>query len=343
MKAFVVAEPHKFSVTDVDIPEIKNDEILLRVGACGLCHSDLDLLGGTEVNDSTTYPAILGHEFSGEIVQVGKAVQRFKKNDNVVVEPMLCCRTCSNCRKGWVMHCRAGYDQLGITKPGGVAEYVAVPEGCLYKLPPHIDLERAALIEPASCSAHGVLKAEIKPGDSVVIIGAGSIGLLALEIARLFSPYKLIAIDIFEEKLDVARKLGATDVINARAENVTEQIMKITNGLGADAVIDSSGSVEAIQESFSYIGTKAQIVVIGIPPKRRFEIDFLSMIDNDSVFRAVNGYTTEIWVWVMDLFDKGFIDSNTIITNKVPLAEAEAGFKMFRERERGVIKVMIIP
>jgi len=343
MKAFTITEPQKCCVADVDVPEVKDDEVLLRVGACGICHSDLDLLKGTEVSDATRYPAIPGHEFTGEIVQVGSKVQRYRKNDKVVVEPMVCCRTCSSCRKGWIMHCRAGYDQLGITKPGGMAEYVAVPEGCLYKLPSRIDLVKAALIEPASCAAHGVLKAEITPGDSVVIIGAGGIGLLALEIARFFSPGKLIAIDLVEEKLDIARKLGATDVINARTESVREQIMKITNGLGAGAVIDSSGSVEAIQESFSYIGTKAKTVVIGIPPQRRFEINFLAMIDNDSVFRAVNGYTTDVWVWVMELFGKEFIDSNTIITNKVPLAEAETGFKMFKERQHGVVKVIIIP
>jgi 2-desacetyl-2-hydroxyethyl bacteriochlorophyllide A dehydrogenase len=343
MKAFTVTEPHKYCLADVDIPKVKDDEVLLRVGACGICHSDLDLLGGTEVSDATTYPLIPGHEFTGEIVQVGSAVQRYRKNDKVVIEPMVCCRTCSSCRRGWIMHCRAGYAQLGITKPGGMAEYVAVPEGCLYKLPPHIDLVKAALIEPASCSAHGVLKAEITPGDSVVIIGVGSIGLLALEIAQLFSPSKLIAIDIAEDKLDIARRLGATDVINARTESAPEQIMKITNGLGADAVIDSSGSVEAIQQSFSYIGTKAKTVVIGIPPQRRFEVDFLAMINNDSVFRAVNGYTTDVWVWVIELFGKEFIDSNTIITNKVPLAEVETGFKMFKERQHGVVKVIIIP
>jgi 2-desacetyl-2-hydroxyethyl bacteriochlorophyllide A dehydrogenase len=342
MKAFTITEPQKYGLADVDIPEVKKDEVLLRVGASGICHSDLDLLKGTEVSDATTYPAIPGHEFAGEIVQVGSAVQRYRKNDKVVVEPMVCCRTCPSCRRGWIMHCHAGYDQLGITKPGGMAEYVAVPEGCLYKLPPQIDLVIAALIEPASCAAHGVLKAEITPGDSVVIIGAGSIGLLALEIARLFSPGKLIAIDIAEEKLDIARKLGATDVINTCSESAPEQIMKITNGLGADAVIDSSGSVKAIQESFSYIGIKAKTVVIGIPPQRRFEIDFLSMINNDSVFRAVNGYTTDVWVWVMELFCKGYISSNTIITNKVPLAEVDTGYKMLQERQRGVVKVMII-
>ena len=343
MKAFLVTEPHKFGLIEVAIPSVNSDQVLVRVGACGICGSDIDILEGFRPMEVTAYPVILGHEFSGEVAEVGAEVRGLKAGDKVAIDTVVRCETCRNCRKGWTCHCLNEFHQLGCTIPGGMAEFVAVPQRLVYKLPDGMDLSVAALAEPASCAAHGVSKAEIKPGDSVVVVGAGPIGALALQVARLFSPSRLILVEIEESKLALGKKLGATHTINAKKDDVTQGVMEITDGLGADAIIECTGFVEPIQKSFSYIGTKGRTVVIGVPQERKFEIDFLAMLLRDSVFRPSNGYTTQIWLWVLDLLSSGAIDTKTIITHRLALNDVDRAFKILRERREGAIKVMTSP
>jgi len=343
MKAFLVEKPHHYQLQDVPIPAVGADELLLRVGACGICGSDLDLLEGTRPMEVTAYPVILGHEFSGQVEEVGSGVRGFKKGDRVAVDTIMRCESCQNCRLGWGSHCLNGFDQLGCTKAGGMAEYVAVPQRLAFKLPEDVSLVEAALAEPASCAAHGVSKAEIRPGESVVIVGAGPIGALALQVARLFSPAKLILVEIDDFKLEVGKRLGATHTINARKDDVASRVMEITEGLGANAVIECTGAVEPIQRSFSYIATKGRIVVIGVPPVAKFEIDFLTMLLRDSVFRASNGYTTQIWMWVLNLIRQHVFDVETLVTHRFPLGSIEEGFRLLETRSENAIKVMASP
>lgn len=340
MKALLVEKPHQYGLVDIPIPAVGADELLLRVAACGICGSDLDLLEGTRPMQVTAYPVILGHEFSGQVEEVGSAVKGYKRGDRVAVDTIVRCESCRNCRLGWGSHCLNGFHQLGCTKAGGMAEYVAVPQRLAFKLPDDVDLAEAALAEPASCAAHGVSKAEIRPGDSVVIIGAGPIGALALQVARLFSPANLILVEIDDFKLEVGKKLGATHTVNARTEDVTSRVMEITEGLGADAVIECTGTVEPIQRSFSYIATKGRTVVIGVPPVAKFEIDFLTMLLRDSLFRPSNGYTTQIWMWVLHLIRQHVFDAKTIITHRFPLASIAKGFHVLETRSENAIKVL---
>jgi L-iditol 2-dehydrogenase len=221
-----------------------------------------------------------------------------------------------------------------------MAEFVAVPQRLVYKLPEEMDLSEASLAEPASCAAHGVSKAEIKPGDSLVIVGDGPIGALTLQIARLFSPAHLICVEVDDYRLEKARKLGATHIIHAAKQNVTDQVLDITGGLGADAIIECTGNAACVQETFSYIGTKGRIVVIGVPPQRKLEIDLLKMHLKDAVFRSSNGYTTEIWLWVLQLLCSRRIDAETIITHRLPLSKVEHAVALLRDRTEGAIKVL---
>ena len=305
MKAFLVTEPHKFRLADVAMPSGSRDHVIVRVGACGICGSDLDIMEGSRPMEVTAYPVILGHEFSGEVVEVGDGVEGLKIGDKVAIDTVVRCDSCRNCRMGWTCHCLREFHQLGCTVPGGMAEYVAVPQRLVYKLPTEMDFADAALAELASCAAHGVTKAEIKPGDSVVVVGAGTIGALALQFARLYSPSRLIVVEIDDHKLTLAKRFGATHFVNTKTQDVTKEVMEITHGLGADAIIECTGSVEPIQKSFSYIGTKGRTVVIGVPPQRKFEIDFVTMLLRDSVFRPSNGYTTPICVLVQPEMERG--------------------------------------
>src|SRR5579872_2104438 len=167
MKAFVVSAPHKFELADIPAPLPEKDQVLVRVGACGICGSDIDIIEGTRPMEVTAYPVVLGHEFSGEVVAHGKDVHTLRLNQKVAIDTIVRCQTCANCALGWGCHCQNGFNQLGCTLPGGMAEYVAIPQHLVYPMPDDLDLAHVALAEPASCAAHGVSKAEIRPGDSV--------------------------------------------------------------------------------------------------------------------------------------------------------------------------------
>jgi 2-desacetyl-2-hydroxyethyl bacteriochlorophyllide A dehydrogenase len=309
----------------------------------GICGSDIDIIEGTRPMEVTAYPVVLGHEFSGEIVELGRDVRGLRPNQKVAVDTIVRCQTCAHCALGWGCHCQKGFNQLGCTMPGGMAEYVAVPQRLLYPLPDHVDLADAALAEPASCAAHGVSKAEIRPGDSVAVVGAGAVGALALQIARLFSPAHLISVEIDPRKAELAGKLGATHIVDGLSEDVTEQIMEITNGRGVQAVIECTGSLSPIQQSFSYVATKGKIVVIGVPPQAKFEIDYLTLLLKDATFRPSNGYTTSIWLWVLQLLTTGAIDAPTIITHRLGLSSIEQGFEILKQPNEPTLKVMASP
>jgi L-iditol 2-dehydrogenase len=326
MNAFVVHAPHEFELTDIEEPCPASDEVLVRVGACGICGSDVDIIEGT-----------------GEVVELGREVRGMRLGQKVAVDTIVRCQTCPHCALGWGCHCQNGFNQLGCTMPGGMAEYVAVPQRLLYALPDHVDLADAALAEPASCAAHGVSKAEIRPGDSVVVVGVGPIGALALQVARLFSPAHLISVEIDPRKAELARKLGATHTVDALNEDVTTRVMEITHGLGAQAVIECTGSLAPIQQSFRYVATKGKIVVVGVPPQTKFEIDYLNLLLKDSAFRASNGYTTAIWLWVLQLLASGAIDARTIITHRLGLSGIERGFEILKKRDEPAVKVMTSP
>jgi 2-desacetyl-2-hydroxyethyl bacteriochlorophyllide A dehydrogenase len=343
MKAMLVREPNRYELSDVPVPRIASGEALVRVEACGICGTDIDIIEGNRPMEVTAYPVILGHEFSGEVVEVGSEVKEVRPGDKVAVDTVIRCSGCRNCAMGWTAHCLTAYNQIGCTIPGGMAEYVAVPQRQLYKLPDSLHVVDAALAEPGSCAAHGVSKADIRPGDSVVVIGVGPIGALTLQFGRLFSPAHLISVEIDDRKLELARKLGATHAVSARHQDVTTAIMDITHGLGADAIIECSGSLDSIQKTFSYVGTKGRIVVIGVPSERKFEIDFLSLLLRDALFRPSNGYTTQIWLWVLQLLSSGAIDTRTIVTHRFPLSQIDKAFSMLRTREECAIKVLTSP
>jgi L-gulonate 5-dehydrogenase len=343
MKAFHVEAPHKFALIDVPPPQISEDEVLVRVGANGICGSDLDVLEGIRPDFCTRYPCVLGHEFAGVIAECGGAARRFRPGDKVVVDPIVHCMACGNCRKGWTCHCEQGYDQLGFTRPGGMQEYTAVPQNLAYKLPEGIDLAAAALIEPFSCAANGVRKAVIQPGDSIVVIGLGAIGAGALQIARLFSPTHIMVVEVDERKRSAAHKLGATEFLNPQNEDLPSRVRELTKGKGTNAVIDCSGNLTAVRQSFSYLATKGRVVMIGIPDRSEFEIPFFKMLQNDASFFASAGHTTPIWSWVLKLLENGHFDTDSVITHRIPLREVDRAFSVLRERSECAIKVTVCP
>jgi threonine dehydrogenase-like Zn-dependent dehydrogenase len=343
VKAFRVEAPNRFGLVDIPEPEIPPDGALVRVLANGICGSDLDVLEGVRPEFCTAYPCILGHEFAGEIVRVGRSVADYRPGDRVVVDPLLHCMSCRNCQMGWTCHCEKGYDQLGFTRPGGMQELVAVPHNLLHRFPQEIEPAAAALAEPLSCAANGVSKADIRPGDSVVVIGLGSIGAGALQLSRLFSPLHLILVEVDGRKKNAALRLGATHFLDSSQEDVPEVVRRITGGRGANTAIDCSGNIKAVQSVFSCMAVKSRFVMIGIPQDPGFTIPFFSMLQNDGAFFASAGYTAPIWRWVLQLLANRYFDTTTIVTHRFPLTAVGDAFELLRSRNEFAIKITLCP
>src|SRR5712691_272372 len=188
MRALLLKAPGEAILTELEKPLIGPEDVLIRSRAVGICGSDVELYQGTRPEGFYRYPVVPGHEWAGEVVAVGERVRILSPGEKVVSEGFLFCGTCRNCRTGLTNLCEAGYDEIGFTRTGGLAEYVAVPARLVHTLPKEASLEQAALLEPAAVVVHAFLRAQPLPGDTVVVVGDGNIGLLAVQVARLFSP-----------------------------------------------------------------------------------------------------------------------------------------------------------
>ena len=223
-------------VEDVDVPKIlEKDDVIIKVKVAGICGSDISKYSKTGPH---MVGEILGHEFSGEVAQVGKEVRSFKIGDRVAVCPAMPCFECDECKKGLYSRCNnvaiIGNKELG----GCFAEYTKVKERNLIKIPDEISYETAAALEPVCIAGHGLFRSEAKVGDTVVVLGTGTIGLFSIQWAKIFGSTKIIAVDVFDEKLDLAKELGADICINAKEKNIVEEIKRLTDGDGADIVIE---------------------------------------------------------------------------------------------------------
>lgn len=249
MSAAFVVKPDEIVVKVVDVPQINKDEVLIRIKYCGICDTDLHILDGSY--SSEYLPFIPGHEFVGHIVKVGDEVKEYNGGEMVTIDLNLGCGKCFYCRRDQVLMCKE-CKQIGIHLNGGFAEYVSVPANKVYCLPDNMPIENAALIEPISNVVRTAKKSGLTFANSVVIIGAGYIGLLHLQMAKNCGAAPLIIIDESPECLEYAKEMG-TDFTILAGENDVETVKKLTNGRGADFVIESVGSVETYEKSFKLV------------------------------------------------------------------------------------------
>ena len=259
-------------VRDVDVPKIsKPDEVLIKVFACGICGTDLHILN----DEFTSYPPVtLGHEFSGVIVEAGPAVTKWKKGDRVVCEPFTgVCFRCETCRRGWVHICE-NKRSPGWGINGGLTNYVVVPDIFLHRIPDNVDDVTAALCEPLAIVTHEVLeRGEIQPQDFVVVVGAGPIGILSAFAAKESGAGKVVVIDRTsgaDLRLPTAKKLGADYIFNCDETDVVKSVFELTNGKGADLVVEASGSAGGIDIACRIVKKLGTITAVGFLQYKRF-------------------------------------------------------------------------
>ena len=230
MKAIIIESPDQVRLAEMALPAPGPGEVLIRSRAVGICGSDVELYQGTRPEGFYRYPLVPGHEWSGEVAAIGEQVRWLSMGDRVVAESILSCGTCRNCRVGLTNLCEAGYDEIGFTRPGGLAEYVVVPARLVHRLPRDASFQEAALLEPTAVVAQAFLGAAPRAAETVVVIGDGTIGLLAVQVLHLFSPAALILAGSHDERLAIGRRLGATHTINNKRDDVEQCVRGLTEG-----------------------------------------------------------------------------------------------------------------
>lgn len=261
MKAAVVVENEKVEYQEIEEPQVKPGFVKIKVMYSGICGSDVPrvLYHGVHF-----YPIVLGHEFSGDVVEVGEGVTKVKVGDRVSGAPLVPCMKCEDCQKGNFSLCKH-YTFIGSRENGANADYVVIPEQNAVPFDPSIPYEQGAMFEPSTVALHGLLQNDYQGGQDVAILGGGTIGMFTMQWAKIFGSHKVVVFDISEERLALAKRLGADEVINTTKENYMEEAMAITGGKGYGFVYETAGQVPTMHMAFELAANKSHVCFIGTP------------------------------------------------------------------------------
>lgn len=344
MKAAVLFGIGDIRYSDVPLPKLNDGEVLVGVKFAGVCGSDIP-----RVMEKGTYslPLIPGHEFSGEVVDTSKSLnKKFKPGDRVAVFPLIPCRRCPYCQIGEYAQCDS-YDYLGSRRNGGFAEYVAVPEENLFLLPDNVDLDYGAMAEPVSVALHSVRRTGVDIGDNVAILGAGTIGLILAQWVRIAGAKKIFLTDIEDKRLDIAKDLGFKDCLNTRDEEPVAWILDNTGGRGVDICIEAAGSPVTLNQALRMTRKLGKIVLMGnISKDVVVPEDLISTILRGqlTIYGTWNSSITVVpkneWETSLSFMSSGALNLKPLITHKLPLSQVKEAFDMMHNKREFFCKVM---
>ncbi|MDA4114752.1 MAG: alcohol dehydrogenase catalytic domain-containing protein [Thaumarchaeota archaeon] len=326
------------SLEEVHVPQVESlDGVLIRVRECGICGSDLAILEGRHPSKP---PVILGHELSGEVVQVGAGVTSVSAGDHVVVDPNMSCGTCQNCRLGRRNMC-SNMAEFGITRDGAFAELAVSPERFVYKIDPRLSWREGALVEPLSCVVHGLAKSRIKPDETAVVYGAGPMGLLWVSMLKRVGVRKIIAVDLAEKRRAAAEGLGADVTIDPANDEPVARVERETEGLGADVAVEMIGRAETVENAVRSVGSGGRVVIMGVARK-----DAISRVGPfDLMLKEVEIFGSNAnsagFIPAIRLIEAGAIPVDEIVSHELTIAEAQKGFDLCRSGQG--MKVMLRP
>lgn len=340
MKALRYLGPNKMVVQEQPKPEPKQGEVLLKVRACGICGSDVH--GSLGLTGRRIAPMTMGHEFSAEVVELGGNVNSVKVGDGVIVQPINFCGECANCRQGLTNMCLNKKFFGVLTVDGAMAEYVAVPEKLLYKLPEGIPYSVGALTEPYAVAYGSVKKAGDLKDKNVFIVGAGTIGLCILQLVKLQNPKQIIVCDLSDARLKTAKELGAEQTINPKNEDYMESITKHTDGSMIDVSFEAVGVEPTANQSIKALKIGGTAVWVGMSQKE-MQINMQDIVCSARRILGSFNYTHKEFGEVVDLIGSGQMESEKLITKIVSLEEAPEAFTALHERPDEFIKVIIDP
>lgn len=342
MQAAILYKPSDLRVETTEFDDqINPDEAIIKISHTGICGSDLDRVLKT---GTYTFPTIPGHEFSGEIEKIGEN-GTLSVGDPVVVAPMQPCFTCEHCQQGNYGQC-LNYKFMGSRNDGAFAQYLKVPLKNVIPFPKHVPLKYGALIEPAAVTLHGLNRINIKAGDTVAVLGCGTIGLFAIRLAKLLGATRIIAVDLAEEKLETAQKLGATILINSAKTNATEKIKKLTGGV--QITIETAGVPFTQIQTAEITRDHGKILLLGTAhkdvtfPAATFERIIRGEI---TITGSWNSYSAPFpgqeWQTIIDFISNGSLDMNEFITHTISLDELPKTIQQMADREISFNKVLV--
>ncbi|MBQ2895365.1 MAG: galactitol-1-phosphate 5-dehydrogenase [Oscillospiraceae bacterium] len=342
MKALVMHEYGKLSYEDVADPTPGKGEVLIRLKACSVCGSDVHGLDGS--TGRRRPPVIMGHEASGIIEELGEGVSNYKVGDRVTFDSTIYCNECDMCKAGKVNLCRSrrvlGVSCEEYNQPGCFAEYVAVPEYILYAIPDNVTYVQAAMIEPLSVAYHAATRTKIHPGDTVVVIGVGTIGLLTVQVVKSFGAEKIIAVDIDDARLELAKANGATHGVNSRKEGAQEEIIAISGGDGVDIAIDATGIEATANMCIKSVHTDGSVILIGnVAPTINFPLQYV-VTRQISLFGSCA--SAGEYPQCLELISQGKVEVDSMISRLVPLAEGDYWMQKIYRREDGLAKIVYL-
>jgi 2-desacetyl-2-hydroxyethyl bacteriochlorophyllide A dehydrogenase len=335
MKTLICSRPGELKYGTANKPGQRDGYAIIRIRRIGVCGTDLHAFEGTQPYFS--YPRILGHELSGELMDTGGA-KGFAVGDAVTFIPYYNCGHCIACRSS-KPNCCVNLQVCGVHVDGGMCEYLQVHADLLVH-GDGLSLDELALVEPLAIGAHGVRRADVQPGEFVLVIGAGPIGLGIMEFARIAGG-RVIALDVNQQRLDFCKdKLNVAYIINALAANVKEQLAAITNGDMPMVVIDATGNQKAINNSFDYMAHGARYVLVGLQ-KGEIAVSHPEFHKREGTLMSSRNATRADFEHVIACMKNDLVDPKTYITHRVSFAEVADNFANWLKPENGVIKAMI--
>jgi D-arabinose 1-dehydrogenase-like Zn-dependent alcohol dehydrogenase len=319
VRAVVIERPHEVVYGEVETPVCGPGDVLVRSRFAGVCRTDIEVLEGILDRRWVRYPCIPGHEWSGIVEEAGAEVADLEPGDRVVCEGFCYCGVCRRCRAGDTHLCEQ-YDQLGFTRGGGYGELVLAPRRVVHRLPDGLALDEAVLIEPASVVLKGLLRARLGPGETIGVVGVGTLGALTIVLARMFSPAEVVAYGVREQELELARRLGAAEAIDVSGGAAPHEGE-------LDVVVETAGAVPAVELATRLPREGGRIVALGIAgegrelciPADRFVLRDLELIGSV-------GYTTAVWSRMVELLGAGLVDLAPVVAQRVPVARFEDAF-----------------
>jgi len=343
MRALLLSEYKTLSVVDMPTPEIGDDDVLVRVRACGICGSDIHGYDGS--TGRRIPPLVMGHEAAGVIERVGRGVQGFEPGERVSFDSTVSCGTCPFCRRGQINLCD-NRTVLGVScgdyrRHGAFAEYVAVPSRILYKLPDSLPFERAALIEAVSVAVHAVSRHVPKPDDTVVVVGAGMIGLLVIQVLKAKGPKDIVAVDVDPRKLALAQRMGATRTLNPKDNDLQAAVRGLTGGRGADVSFEVVGHGDTVLSAIRSLRKGGTIVLVGnLSPT--VELPLQEVVSRELSVLGSCASSGEIPECI-ELLARGIVDVDPIISLKASLDEGPELFARLYAGDETLMKVIIQP
>ena len=343
MKALVLSAYKHLAIEDVPVPHPADDELLVRVKACGICGSDVHGFDGS--TGRRIPPIVMGHEAAGIVEAVGSRVTEFRAGDRVTFDSTVYCGECFYCRRGQVNLCDRR-EVIGVSTPlfrrmGAFAEYVTVPARIAYALPESMPFAHAALIEAASVAVHGASLTPIEHGDTAVVVGAGMIGLLTLQAVREAGAARVFVVDVDDTRLELARNLGATQTFNSKKQDVAAEIQKRTEGRGADVALECVGITDAIALAVESVRKGGAVTLVGnVAPK--IELALQSVVSRQIRLQGSCASCGEYPECIAMMAD-GRIQVAPLVSAVAPLEEGVRWFQRLYDREPGLLKVVLEP